>query len=586
MAFCNVLLKEGFVDKGYLTQFTNSPFLVQDDGTFLKADGKEQVWDETTKSAQPFDAKGVQPALEGEHQAGGKAVKTAFQLFKDHVAKYTPEWAADICGLRAEAIKRVGREIGQNAMIGSTVQLEGFSLPYRPVGLMAYHMSQQELGFQAFRAMYMVMMLVGAVEAVGGLRVDSSWKLHPNFEAFGNVKIKDPPYDYTLGESKFFPIRTANPGMIAKVMMDPQKYEVAKVPEVMVLHMANPLASFTDAPLFMESYKKFKFIAVLDPWLSRTADLFADVILPVATMEKYEGPIGASDMYTDATTFRLPVMEPMGQSRGELDIYLGLCDKLGVLTGKDGYLDRINVELALKDPNTLDVNTKVDSRAVADAWCKSQGLEGGIKFFEKNGVWAKGPVSAKKYYGYAASPPFSGIRQRLYGEALLRYQKEMKAKGAQEIYWRDYTALPTWRDLTLWKSPAEYDLTLISYKKVEFKQGRTSQLALVAELAPKQWLAINPATAKAKGLREGDAVWVESHNALTGETRKVQTAVALTEAIRPDVVGMPHHYGEIARHPVTRGQGPTPNTLFFTGEGYIANTGDNTFHVRVRVYKA
>jgi anaerobic selenocysteine-containing dehydrogenase len=213
-------------------------------------------------------------------------------------------------------------------------------------------------------------------------------------------------------------------------------------------------------------------------------------------------------------------------------------------------------------------------------------VEGGITYFEKHGVLAKGAVSAKKYYGYAASPPFSGIRQRFYGEALLRYQKGMQAKGSQEVYWRDYTPLPVWRSPTLWSSPAEYDLTLISYKKAEFKQGRTSQLALVAELAPKQWVAINPAVARARGLKDGDAVWVESHNALTGETRRIETVVALTEAVRPDVAGMPHHYGEIARHPATAGQGPTPNSLFFTGEGYVACTGDNTFHVRVRVYKA
>ena len=79
---------------------------------------------------------------------------------------------------------------------------------------------------------------------------------------------------------------------------------------------------------------------------------------------------------------------------------------------------------------------------------------------------------------------------------------------------------------------------------------------------------------------------MESHNAVTGETRKVRVIVEFTETIRPDVVGLPHHYGEISKHPWTKGEGPTPNTLFFTGEGYVTNTADNTFHVRVRVDKA
>jgi len=586
LALCQAIIAQGTLDREYLTKYTNSPFLVKEDGTFLRAEGKEQVWDTIAGSAKPFDAKGIAPALEGEYAAGEARVKPAFQLFKEHVGKYTPEWASQVTDLSAEDIKRVARELGANAMIGSTTVVDGVTLPYRPVGIMAYHVSQQELGFQFYRAMYMIMMLLGAVEAVGGLRIDSTWKVHGNYSALDSVKIKDPPYDYILKDSKFFPINTGNPGMIAKVMVNPQKYEVSKLPEMAILHMTNPLASFTDQPTFLEAYKKFKFVAVLDPWLSKTADLFADVVLPVATMEKYEGPIGAGDQYSDATVFRLPIMDPLFQSRGEMDIYLDLCEKAGVLYGKGGFLDNLNAELGLKDPNKLDVNTKPKTRDIFDRWAKSQGLAEGIKYFENKGIWLKGPVSAKKYYGYAATPPFDGLRHRVYGETLLRYQREMQAKGAARTYWQDYTALPTWRDPTMWSSPPQYDLTLISYKKIEFKQSRASQVPLLAELAPEQRLAINPATAIARGIGDGDEVWVESQNAVTGETRRVQVRVALTEAIRPDVVGMPHHYGEVSRHPWTEGQGPTPNTLFFTGEGYVTNTADNSFHVRVKVSKA
>ncbi|GBD10649.1 hypothetical protein HRbin23_00294 [bacterium HR23] len=257
-----------------------------------------------------------------------------------------------------------------------------------------------------------------------------------------------------------------------------------------------------------------------------------------------------------------------------------------MLFGKGGFLDRLNTALGLKDPNTLDLNTKPTPREVADKWARSQGLREGIAYFEKRGVWVKGPVSPKRYYGYAQNPPFGGIRQRFYGESLLRYRQEMRAKGAEEIYWQDYTPFPTWREPTMWKSPPQYDLTLISFKKIEFKQSRASQIPLLAELAPQQGLVMNPKTAQARGLKEGDEVWVESHNAVTGETRRVRTKVVLSEAIRPDVVGLPHHYGEVARHPWAEGQGPTPNTLFFTGEGYAGMSADNSFHVRVRVYKA
>jgi hypothetical protein len=47
---------------------------------------------------------------------------------------------------------------------------------------------------------------------------------------------------------------------------------------------------------------------------------------------------------------------------------------------------------------------------------------------------------------------------------------------------------------------------------------------------------------------------------------------------------MAHHFGMWV-HPVMKDAGPTPNSLFFTGEGYVTNTADQTFHVNVKVTK-
>ncbi len=585
LALCHLLVRQGTIDREYLVQHTNAPFLVKADGYFLRADGKEQVWDQKTGKARVHEAKDVSPALEGEFTAGGEKVRTAFQVFKDHLAQYSPEWAAGVCGIPADGIVRLAQELGENARIGSTIVVDGVTLPYRPVAIMAYHVAQQELGFQALRAMLLVMMLLGSIEAVGGQRIDFTWKVHGNFEKLDQIKIKEPPYNIYLKDSKYFPINSANPSVAARVMLNPQRYGVDYTPEVMIIHMTNPVLSFPPQDIISEAYKKYKFIAVIDPWLSETADYFADVVLPAATVEKYEGPIKVTDQYIDALTLRVPPMEPLFQSRGEIHIYLDLCEKAGILYGKGGYLSELNEALKLKDPYTLPLDRKPSVREIFDRWAKSEGIQEGVAYFEKKGIKIKGPVKAHKYYGYAADPPFDGIRHRLYGESLLRYREEMKAKGAGEVYWRDYTPLPTWRKPTMDGSPADYDLYLISYKMVEFKQSRSSFIPLLAELAPRQRLDINPRTARARGIRDGDEVRVESHNAVTGETRKLKVKAHYTEAIRPDTVGMPHHYG-MWTHPWANGQGPTPNVLYFTGEGYVANTADQSFHVKVRAYRA
>jgi anaerobic selenocysteine-containing dehydrogenase len=594
LALCRELIYLGYLDRPYLSTYTNAPMLVKPDGMIAKVtqgEGDEAVevglvWDAASGAAVPF-GEVENPVLDGEYELDGETVKPAFQLFKEHVEQYTPEWAADVTGLTATQIRTVAKEFGENAQIGSTIVVDGVEVPYRPVGIMAYHMAQQELGFQATRAMTMVPMLVGAVGAAGGQLSDFTWKIYKNYAKFEKLTVEDPPYDFMLNKSKYFPINTGFPGMVAKVMIDPERYGVEELPEVAILHYVNPLNAFPSQQEYLDSYGKFKFVAVVSPWMSETADYFADVVLPAATIEKYEGPISATDQYTDAVTLRIPPMEPLFESKGEIDIYMDLCEKIGVLFGDEGYLSVVNSELKLTDTEfALPLDQKPDVRDIFDRWSRAQGIEEGIEYFEdpENGTFIKGPVDPTKMYGYAYDPPFAGALHRLYGESLLDAQNQMKAKGAEEIYWQDYTAWPTWRQPTMDGSPGEYEFYLISYHQIEHKQSRTSFVPMLAELAPGAYLDINPASAERLGIDAGDTVTVESQNAITGETRSLVTTVNYCDSIRPDTVAMPHHFG-MWTHPQNKGQGASANEIYFTGEGYMANTADQSFHVKVKVTK-
>ncbi len=594
LALCHQLIEQDYLDRPYLKAYTNGPYLVSANGmtvteTVGEGDEAEEiplVWDEASGRVTRTD-EATDPALEGEYEIEGRPVKTGFQLFKEHVAQYTPEWAADITGLSAAQIRQVAQDFGSNAQIGSTIVVDGVEVPYRPVGIMAYHMAQQELGFQTARAMTMVPMLVGAVGAAGGQLSDFTWKIHKNYPKFEKLTVEDPPYDFMLNKSKYFPINTGFPGIVAKVMQDPGRYGVEELPEVAILHYVNPLNAFPSQQDYLDSYGIFKFVAVVSPWLSETADYFADVVLPAATIEKYEGPISATDQYTDAVTLRIPPMEPLFESRGEIEIYMDLCEKIGVLFGEDGYLSVVNKELKLTDTEfALPLDQKPDVRDIFDRWAHSQGIDEGIGYFEDpaKGVFVKGPVAPTKMYGYVNDPPFQGAVHRLYGASLLDAQRQMQEKGAEEIYWQDYTALPTWRAPTMDHSPPDYDLILISFHQIEHKQSRTSFVPMLAELAPGARLDMNPEAARQRGIADGDTVIVESHNAITGETRSLVTTAAFCDGIRPDTVGMPHHFG-MWTHPQNKGQGASANEIYFTGEGYMTNTADQAFHVKVKVTK-
>lgn len=584
LAIANVLIEAGYVDREYLTKYTNAVFLVKEDGYFLRIGNKEAVWDTVTGSVKPYDAGGVAPALEGEYTVNGVKVKTAFQLFKEHVAKYTPEWASRICDVPADTIRKVALDLGRSAMIGSKIVLDGVELPYRPVGVAAYHVVQQELGFQACRACIIVFMLLGAIEAVGGVRSSFKRSVDERFKAWDAVEIKDPPYNIWLENSKFFPINSNNSSIVADAMLNPEKYGgLEYMPEVMIIHMANPVVSFPPIDKTVEWLRRFRFIVVIDPWMSETASLCADIVLPAATIEKYEGPMSVTDQYVEGYALRIPPMEPLFKSRGEIEIYMDICERIGVLYGEGGYLDRVNKELKLKDPYKLDLNRKPTVREIFDRWAKSVGIEEGVEYFERGNIYVK-PIPVNKLYAPAWDPPYGGIRHRLYGESLKRYQDTMREKGAPEIYWRDYTPLPTWRSLTMDNSPPDYDLYLISYKKIEFKQSRTAFIPLLNELEPSQRLLINPATAKIKGIEDGEEVWVESNNAITGENKRIKVKTKYTEGIRPDTVALAHHYG-LWSHPRSKKLGPSANELFFSAEGYVSMTADQSFHVKVKLYK-
>jgi anaerobic selenocysteine-containing dehydrogenase len=485
--------------------------------------------------------------------------------------------------LKASEIRKVALEFGEEAKIGSTIVIDGVTLPYRPVGLMGYHVSQQELGFQMMRSSMLPFMLVGAIEAVGGLRSDTSRKLHANFDKLDEIEIGDGPYNVYLKDSKYFPINSNNSSIAAQAMLDPGKGGIDVVPEVAIVHYANPVLSFQDQKAIMEAYQNLKFVAVIDPWLSETADYYADVVLPAATMEKYEGPMSVTDGYTDAKTMRIPPMEPLGQSKGEIDIYIELCEKAEMLYGEGGYIDQINKALKFNETYALPLDEKPDVRDIFDRWSMQEGYEGGIEFFETVGVSTK-PIATDKLYAPAWDPPYGGIRHRLYGESLQGYQKTMKEKGAGPFYYRQYTAFPTWMVPTMEGSPDEFDLYLISRKHIEHKQSRTTFVPILNELMPKQGLEINPETAKSRDIEDGDEVTVWSHNAVTDETRSVKTKAVYLESIRPDTVSLSHHFG-FWTNPITEGQGPTPNTIFFSGEGYVSNTADQSYQVKVRVSK-
>jgi anaerobic selenocysteine-containing dehydrogenase len=611
LAMANVLVDKSYLDEDYLVNNTNSPYLVGPDGEFLVIGRKEQVLDQLGEVV-PYDTADVLPLLLGEATVDGTEYRTAFSIYKDHIGQYTPAWAAEITGLREVDIQAISEELGHQALLGSKLTIdpskakpcyaachgdpfegagggaegEAKDYVYRPVGIMADHVTQQEMGFQAVRAAEQVFMLLGAINAVGGVHPDFSMGVTEDFAGYDDIKVRSPPYDITLEKSKYFPLNSVNPSMVSQVINTPGKFDVdpSSVPEVLVVRGANNIIDAASQQDMMDAYAKYDFVAVIDPWLNETADYYADVVLPSATMEQYDGPLNVSTMYTEAFTLRLPPISPLFSSRGYIDIIIDLAEEAGVLYGPGGMNDILNQMLKFQSAFRLDLDTKTHTRSILSRWAKSNGIEQGVRFFEEAAVTAQNRTP-EAIYTLPDHRSYNGVRHRFYGASLKEAQTRMIDAGADTAYTQDYTALPTWRTPTFEGSDEKYDLTLITYKKVQYIQSRATHFVHMNELEPDNRLLMNLHTAEERGIHEDDEAWIESHNAVTGDTRKVKAKVQLIEGIRPDTVALSNHYGGWV-HPWVKDGGPTPNTLFYTGKGYVTNTMDQSFHVKVKVKRA
>ncbi len=127
-------------------------------------------------------------ALLGTYEVDGKTVKTAFQILKDHVKDFPPEWAEPITTIPAAKIREIANDLVSHARIGSTINIEGFEFPYRPSCIfMGRGMASHMLGVEAAKALGTVNLLLGNLDVPGGIQgtANANWyTLNPDQDGY------------------------------------------------------------------------------------------------------------------------------------------------------------------------------------------------------------------------------------------------------------------------------------------------------------------------------------------------------------------------------------------------------------------
>jgi sulfite dehydrogenase (quinone) subunit SoeA len=580
LAVLRELLAAGYVDSPFLTRHTNAPALVRDDGSVVRNEaGEVLVWDSVTEYAVPYD-QAVAPALLGTYSVDGAPARPALQRLKDHVGGYTPEWASGVCGIPAPQIRAIALALGENANIGSTITLDGVTLPYRPVAYGIHGTATKfHASVQTNRAIHLSFLILGAIEAVGGphlwsKRTGNPYEQHARWVANAARTNTD---RLDLHNTSHFPMGAGGYLQFPFTLNDPETYGLPYPPEEMVAltHHVNPVLTNRPVEKAISGWSRFGFLVSVTPDLNATADYCADVVLPCGTLDKWEGPLNVRTLYDSAQALRVPVSAPLGESRGEMEIYADLCERMGLLTGEGGFIDEVNKSMGLSETHSLPLDTKPTVEQLLEAWTQDKhGMT--LDEFKDRRVVGK-PIPVEQIYLSAGDEPYGGTRAALYIEAFDQVRETMQANGAPASLSHFWTALPTWSDMPMEASPAEFDLYMTDCKRIEHKQSRSGNNPILRELMGDNPLVMNTKTARAKGLDEGDMVWVESHNPVTGETRRLQTRLTTVEGIRPDSVLLTHH--------VHNREEPNVNELFDYGEGFWDMGGSWFSHIKVRVWK-
>src|SRR5512139_2724971 len=197
LALIHELIALGLYDRNFLVRYTNAGQLVNMDaandefGMFVRTEVPEEEgcfdpqnklwWDRATNRPVVTHRPGTDPYLLGEFRlADGTAVKPAFQLLKERVEEYTPEWAAGMTGIPAEAIRRLAHEMGITAR-DQKIELpiawtdmwnkEHDTVTGNPVAFHAMRgLAAHSNGFHTIRALAILMSLLGTIDRPGGFR--------------------------------------------------------------------------------------------------------------------------------------------------------------------------------------------------------------------------------------------------------------------------------------------------------------------------------------------------------------------------------------------------------------------------------
>jgi molybdopterin-containing oxidoreductase family molybdopterin binding subunit len=620
LSIANMLVNELKVyDVEYLKKKTNASYLISPDGRYIRdARGEPLLWDTVDNRPKAWDDSALgDVALDGDFTVDGRECTTVFSVLREHLKQYTPEQAEQLSTVPASTIRRIASEFAENACIGSTINIDGVELPYRPVAAFMFRGGQGHTnGFHNYLAVNMLNHLVGACDVPGGA---IGWPTR----SFG--------YPLT-GTTHFEPVATKDGFLTSTAWMpmhgtwphpEPQEPRTPALYEVWTA--APPMSAMPLKSDAAETWKKFGFdenpfdmflifwsnAAItggnVEVWEKRfknvftvysgivpseTSEWFADIVLPdLAGLEITDFTAGEAYVFNHAPGRAdweyhpmLNVVEPEHEQRFIADVFLELWDRLGL---REKYMEVIANWLGRTHcPTPWSPDEKLSWTEMTDRVLKARfGEDHDLTWFRENGFvrWKKKPEEA--YWRWSIN-----ARASIYQEWLVDQGDKVKAicqpKGF-ELDWKQYIPrISYFPAVAHMEENSEYDLFAFGYRDILHASSTTQEIPWlyeVSEMNPFTFTVVmNTRTADEKGIKDRDTVYLENE---VGQ--RIKVTIHTIEGIHPQCVAMAHGSSHWLKGHLSEGKSGLLNALLRVEDNYFCPISQAIeTAVRIKIYKA
>ncbi len=446
-----------------------------------------------------------------------------FDGFRDHLRErgYTPEWAAPICGVDAQIIRRLAREFATTKPAISAI--------FKGSG---YYTN----GAAAGRACYLLDAITGQVDGPGNLHLQEFAPIGMPAEIPEEAMTKPskPPLAHAMGYKltapTSYPVLPEVPNArLPDAVLNDDPYPMRGL----IVHAANPVMSDPNRERMQAMFAGLELAVAVEIYMSETA-LECDLVLPNTSF--FEQAEIRQGLWLGAEAILgQPAVAPVGEAMPMYDIVKGIADRMG--WGE--YFDFERWE----------------------DWAENriENLPIGLDELKRNGFWAGEIHYDKPAKGLATNSGKVEIYSHAYADAGLCPYPE----------WQERSVIPD----------DEYPLQLTHSKLSMHCNIVTQNNPMLMEICGENWVEINRLDAARYRVSDGQMVILESPK------DKIEIRAKVVEGLTPGAVSVRHGhgFGHWAMGSIAKGKGAHSNNLMDTHTNPFTGTSSfNECKVRIR----